>query len=401
MLVHRSRLLRKIFADNWEDFVKLYGPKIRTGIFKNVDKMLKCQTDKMGYHEYRCPTCNKEKKVFHTCKSRFCPTCGIKQTELWITQYSTLFANCEYQHLTFSPPHEYDIYFQVLRKPFFNALYTAARLTLEDWYTYKGYLPGGMSIEHTFGRDCKWHVHLHMLITCGGLNKDKTKWITCQYIPHQFLKDHFKKHFLREVKLLWATLKPEYTSSLRFLSSPSYQKRILREKVDKTWYVDIRERVKDPKKVVRYIGRYAKRPAIAESRITSYDGKMVTFTFKERRMTKPATMTLPVFEFMQRVIIHIPDTHFRVVRYFGFYANRTRGKVLPKAFAILKQDYEEAKNTLAHLGSWWREEVIRATKLDPLLCSVCLIPLECITVVYYTQTAAVTLTYSQAGREPP
>jgi len=152
-----------------------------------------------------------------------------------------------------------------------------------------------------------------------------------------------------------------------------------------TWYVNVGERLKNASFVIRYIGRYTKRPAIAESRIIGYDGKTVTFTFKEHRMTESATLTLPVFDFIARLIVHIPDQNFRIIRYFGFYSNRVRGKLLPKVFTILNQDYQKAKEKLTNLGSWWRQRIERFTKFDPLICPTCLIPYVFISVVYITK----------------
>ncbi|WP_235664039.1 transposase, partial [Pseudomonas savastanoi] len=36
------------------------------------------------------------------------------------------------------------------------------------------------------------------------------------------------------------------------------------------------------------------------------------------------------------VVQHIPEKHFRMIRYFGFLANRVCGKYLPKVYEALK-----------------------------------------------------------------
>ena len=108
----------------------------------------------------------------------------------------------------------------------------------------------------------------------------------------------------------------------------------------------------------------------------------VTFNFVDHKTDKLTIHTLPVEEFIGKLIRHIPGDNFRIIRYSGFYANRVRGELLPKVFAILKQDYEKAKQRLANLHSWWRQQIERFTKLDALICSVCLLPLELISIVY-------------------
>jgi len=177
----------------------------------------------------------------------------------------------------------------------------------------------------------------------------------------------------------------EIPSQLRVWFTPAYQQKLVQEVQKYTWYVHIGERLTDAKAVVKYIGRYTKRPAIAESKILAYDGQFVTFTYQEHRMTKPALLRLPVLDFIERLIVHIPDVNFRIIRYGGFYANRVRGKLLPIVFSLKnKETYESAKQKLSNLGSWWRKRIERFTRLDPLVCEVCLIPLELASVVYST-----------------
>jgi hypothetical protein len=170
MLVLRGKLFKQIFLDHWELFVKAHPGLIRSSIHKNIEKMLACGTEEMGFHLYKCGSCEIEKKVPHTCKSRFCSSCGVRQTDMWIERYTTLFANCEYQHVIFSPPDDFRKYFGIGKTPYYNMLYDTVNQTLRDWYEPKGYLPGGMDVMHTFGRDTKYHVHMHVLLTCGGLD---------------------------------------------------------------------------------------------------------------------------------------------------------------------------------------------------------------------------------------
>ena len=86
------------------------------------------------------------------------------------------------------------------------------------------------------------------------------------------------------------------------------------------------------------------------------------------------------------LIRHIPDNNFSVVRYYDFFANRVRGELLSKVFALLGHDYWRVKAQLPRLGSWWRRQSELFTHLDPLTCWLCLVPLELISVVYSTNT---------------
>ena len=56
---------------------------------------------------------------------------------------------------------------------------------------------------------------------------------------------------------------------------------------------------------------------MAQSRILNYDGSFVTFWYQRHEDNKKIIEKIPVFEFIQRLIIHIPDEQFKMLRYCG------------------------------------------------------------------------------------
>jgi len=99
--------IKQIFKDNWPDFLEKHKNDIRPSIIENVDKMMNCgDIDKMGYSRFSCPCCGDEKFVAHTCKSRFCNSCGKVMTDNWIKKAQSEFLNVPYYHIIFSPPCE-------------------------------------------------------------------------------------------------------------------------------------------------------------------------------------------------------------------------------------------------------------------------------------------------------
>ena len=83
------------------------------------------------------------------------------------------------------------------------------------------------------------------------------------------------------------------------------------------FYVYAKPNKCDPKTVVKYIGRYLGRPVIATSRIDKYDGEMVTFHYNRHEDEQYIEETVPAMEFIQRLIRHIPEKHFKMIRYGG------------------------------------------------------------------------------------
>lgn len=71
---------------------------------------------------------------------------------------------------------------------------------------------------------------------------------------------------------------------------------------------------------INYVVRYTGRPAMAQSRISNYDGSFVTYYYERHEDGKRIEKTIHVYEFIKKLIIHIPDKNFKVVRYYGLYA---------------------------------------------------------------------------------
>ena len=75
---------------------------------------------------------------------------------------------------------------------------------------------------------------------------------------------------------------------------------------------------------------------------------------------------LRVFDFIGRLIRHIPDKHFRMVRHYGIFATGVRGTTLPGVRALL--GHEEPTPQAAPT---WRERWQARTGIDPLVCPRC------------------------------
>ncbi|SET17944.1 Putative transposase [Anaerobranca gottschalkii DSM 13577] len=84
--------------------------------------------------------------------------------------------------------------------------------------------------------------------------------------------------------------------------------------------------MKNAKGIAKYIGRYVFRPAIAESRIESYDGEVVRFWYESHEDGKRIEEVLPVLEFIGKLVRHIPDKQFKMVRYYGVYSRNRKAK---------------------------------------------------------------------------
>jgi len=72
-------------------------------------------------------------------------------------------------------------------------------------------------------------------------------------------------------------------------------------------------------------------------RIDKYDGDNVTFHYNRHEDEKLIVETIPALEFMKRLIQHIPEKNFRMIRYYSVYArHRESDKLLYRAISKQK-----------------------------------------------------------------
>src|SRR5437762_1324998 len=135
----------------------------------------------------------------------------------------------------------------------------------------------------------------------------------------------------------------------------------------KTWIVHCSKPTNDHKQNISYLGRYVKRPAIAESKLKHYNGNSITFSYLDHKTKTYRRFTLSIEQFIARFIQHIPDLNFRMIRYYGFLANRVRGKLLP----IVYQHIGQTKNHDALLPPTHAELIQKNFGFNPLICILC------------------------------
>lgn len=360
--------LRDIFIDNgnwWKLFLK-HRRLIRISIITNVLKLLICKTSFLGYHLYVCPDCKRSIKTPHSCKSRFCPSCGKKATDDWIKNSFNNLPNTKWQHITFTMPDAFWNFFWINRY-LMNKLPSIAANIIKKLAVQKGFIPGIYLAIHTFGRDLKRNIHLHLSTTVGGISQEKDSWVKDFYFYHDTLKKMWRYEISsllrKEFKKGALKLPPELKHINSYNTFCSWTALFY----NKTWVVHLCKQSKNFKANVAYLGKYLKRPPIGETRIKEYDGEFVTYKYLDHYTDTVETMTLPVLDFIARLIAHIPDKNFRNIRYYGFLANRVRGKLMP----IIQKLISEKQFAKNKVYTPWRNMIKNTFHYDPLKCQNC------------------------------
>lgn len=336
-----------IFKDHWEAFYAAHRKSIPDHVRTDVRKMLDCgKAEKLGYHVWRCPSHPQEEvKVPNTCKVRFCNRCGVQATNDWMERVYRDFPEVPYFHITFTVS-------DILR-PFFlflgyerGVLFTAARETILSWFKEQGVVPAVVMVMHTYGRDLKFHPHIHMIVSAGGV-APVGAWKPVEFIPYAMLRTRWK------TKLLVA-LKPKLKNDSQ-----------IEAMFAKEWYVNVGIRLFGVKMTIGYVGRYTKKPVLAESRIVGYDGETVAIVFTDYNDGGTVHWTMPVTQFISLLIQHMPPKQFKMIRYAGIVASRVKKLYQDK----LKPLFRYLEKAVVKLT--WRMRRWQRTGKDPLACSRC------------------------------
>lgn len=291
-----------------------------------------------------------------TCKSRFCNCCGAKYSKERALNISRKLLDCSHRHAVFTIPEELRKYFAHDRK-LLNLLFQAAVNTIAFCFNKRNksenYIPGMVCVLHTFGRDLKWNPHIHMIL-CEEAIGNSNVWKRFSHISYEGLRRSWQYSVLK-------------------LLSEKITDPVFKTLVNKL-YADHREGFyiySPPIKnfssgVVKYIARYAGRPVMAQSRIIGYDGETVTFTYTPHDSDELVTETVSAFDFIKKLIIHIPEKNFKMIRYFGFYWN-TNPKYKQYLLRARKVDlftYRLDKTVNAS----WRKGITSSFLRDPVKC---------------------------------
>ena len=345
-------ILQSIFTDYYEHIIYQLHP--RPAVIENVDRMIHCGDPSHGGAMYACPHCGNLKFVPFRCKSRFCPSCGNKYNQLRSFHMSCKLVSCVHRHCVFTIPEELRVYF-LKDRTLLNCLFHSVRDVVLRMFSKvnktENFTPGFICVLHTFGRDLKWNPHIHALISEGGAG-NVTPWRPVKHFDYSFLRNAFRKVLLGQPV---SCIGP----SFRKVKNEMYNKHA------DGFYVRAKPNLCTPDITIKYISRYLGRPVIATSRIDHYDGENVTFHYTRHEDNKTVTETIHALDFIKKLIIHIPEKHFKMLRYYGIYAkHHKQEKNLRKCISAEKQRFLRSVQD-------WRQSILLSFGYDPLRCSEC------------------------------
>ena len=325
------------------------SPTVRR-VFANA---LQCRTAELGAEVYSSE--NQELILYHTCKSRACPSCGYRANVQWLRERWAALPDALYKGITFTMP---DILWPFFRDnpPLAKALPAlAAEVIRAQVGVRHGLRVGVIAILHTFNGRLEFNSHVHTMVTGGALCESSDIWAPRVYCDRDLLMRAWQRAVIALLRaaLRAAQLRTELTAG---------QMGDLLTHLERCWWSIKIQLFEDKWHFLQYAGRYVRRPPIAQRRITWIGQRTVKFWYKDKKLRRRVEVHCSLKEFVDRWTQHMPERYQHAVRSFGLFGPRAVGQSSAAIFALLGQNQRPRPKPLR-----WADSVKRDFGHDPLL----------------------------------
>jgi hypothetical protein len=342
-----------VFRRYGNEYLQKFGEKMPPSHRRAFRDILRCRTPAMGGHVFECNHCGRLQYAYHSCRNRSCPKCHKSDTQAWLQAREKELLPVPYYHVILTLPHELRAFVRRYQQEAYGLLIKSAAdsvIKLAADPHYVGGKVGVMAVLHTWGSNLSYHLHVHCLVTGGGLSSDGRTWIPA--------RDKFLVHVKALSRLFRKIFRKRIERRFKEIRLPRYV-------WQKEWVAHSKPTVQGTRTVLNYIARYIHRVAITNSRIISIDNGKVTFRYKDSNGAQIKTMTVSAEEFIRRFLQHVLPAGVHKVRYYGLWSPSKRKKLL------------EIQQTLTQSGNDQPEELEEdrdaeiSPPLEPRPCPHC------------------------------
>lgn len=342
--------IRQVFQLAYERFMQ-DAPYLTDVQHKASSSILACKSGQLGVNASICPDCSHTAFHNNSCGNRNCPNCQAVPKVLWVDKRRAEVIDSPYFHVIFTIPHELNSLFYCNQKLLYGLFHRTCSQTLLELSADKKYLgavPGIIQVLHTWNQELDYHVHMHCIISGGGLTTDHKIRSSRNhfFIPVFVLRDLFKKKFLAQLELLYQDGSLVFSSSCSTLRNSYTWNEWCNSLYEKDWCPFIKETFNGFGNAIEYLGTYTHKIAISNSRILSVTEEQVTFSARGRRTGDPRrTISLSGTEFIRRYLMHVLPSGFQKIRYYGFLNNRGKTRNLKLIFTLQGHQRFKARYT--------------------------------------------------------
>ncbi len=364
------------------DVVREYGAAFRATHHVSHEQarvlhaIAQCRTAALGGHVEVCESCGTEQLSYNSCRNRHCPKCQGATRAKWLAAEEALLLPVPYFHVVFTLPHLLNPLIRVNQRALYTLLFQTVARTLRQFARDPHHLGAELGITavlHTWGQTLTEHIHVHCIVTGGGLTAEGTQWRPSHprfLFAVEALSQVFRGKYLAGLRRLRAKHRLHFAGESAALAEQEAWQAFLGQVQERPWVVYAKPPWGGPEQVLKYLSRYTHRVAISNARLVFVGQGVVRFRYKNYAaggLTQ--VMQLPAEEFLRRFLLHVVPPHFVRIRHFGLLANRARQDKLARCRQLLAVVAAAATALLpTQNGATPGAGVVEAT---PVRCPVC------------------------------
>ena len=345
-----SYKIRQIFEQSYDDYsAQCYH---QTDVQrKAAHAILNCKSGRLGVNLSQCTDCGHVEIHNNSCRNRNCPNCQAVLKEVWVDKRRAEVIDTPYFHVVFTLPHQLNPLIYCNQKLLYGLLHRCCAETLLELSSNKKWLgatPGIIQVLHTWNQELDYHVHMHCIVSGGGLTKNGKirKSSRNFFIRTEVLRDKFKGKYMAYLSSLYESGSLTFSSSCEKLRNSYHWKEWKNKLYEMDWCPYIKETFNGFGNAIEYLGRYTHKIAISNSRILSVSDDTVTFSARGKQPGEPRRqITLDHTEFIRRYLMHVLPPGFQKIRYYGFLNNRYKTRNLKLIFTLQGHQRFKAKYT--------------------------------------------------------
>jgi len=359
--------LERVWEEKYQSKYGFWRPYVMNVIYRYLD----CGDPHFGFARVKCEDCGNEYILPFSCKRRhFCPSCHQKRVvEFGEHLHDEVLQEVRHRQWVFSIPKRLRPYFMYDRK-LLSKLSQCAWKVLSDYLkqsvTVDNPIPACVIAVQTFGEFLNFNPHLHVIATDGCFFGDGE--FAAGITPKA--EDLILPFAMEVFKLLEKEGKINGFIIDNMLSWQHGGFNVYCGQAVSPFDDDAVER----------LSQYIVRAPISQERMTyvpaqeSPDGKAkVVYEGKTSRVNE----TFSALDWLARLITHIPGKGEQMVRYYGYYSNKSRGmrkkidtppenSTVDAATTIIESDLSRKK-----FKKNWARLIQKVYFVDPLLCPKC------------------------------
>jgi hypothetical protein len=360
--------LAEVFREHAGAYVRMHAPGGDEA--RALVDILRCRTAVMGGYLEQCPECGHSEYRYHSCSNRNCPNCQWLRQVQWTQRQLGGFLPVAHHQVVTTLPGRLRRLARSNKKVIQGIMLRVSAETVAELVEERyGARVGQVGVLHTWNRELGYHMHVHLVVSCGGLSLDGAQWVR---IPKDFLlpvaqlRTAFRRKLLQALVAAYRAKKVHLPGDLQV---PGAFYGLIRQCWKEQWVVHIEAPVGTSSPVVKYLSQYVNRIGMSNSRLVGTAHGQVTF---ETRGT--ATLTLGGVEFLHRYLQHVVPKGFHKVRHYGLYSSTGRRRHLERARTLVPMEERVAHEPVAEgvaASEGWEGLVLALTGVDPRLCPKC------------------------------